>query len=430
MDEKDKKVKLSEIEEIVKKAMAENKGADAATIKAIVDESVTRLAPKSSVVTDPLEDPNDGFKGFADFAHSVYRANSEQKSLPGGYIDPRLKKIEAKSREKLEKGDVSWVINKTVGTPAVHSTEAEYGAYLIPSGFLPKLLQLTIEKSNILALSTNIPIPNVSVSIPYNQDFDHSSGQLFGGIYYSWMTEEGQFSGTRPKFGQIELRLKKLGGFAYISSEMLTDSAISMEPLLTKQFTDGLAWTLDEAFLNGSGAGQPLGIYNAPCLLQVAKESQQAGDTINVTNLAKMYAQAYDPFERGVWFANRDVLPQLIGLTMTGGTASTPVYLPAGGVSGKPYNTLFGRPIFFSEHCRALGDMGDIYYAVWDEYLVGQKAGDTGLKFDTSIHLKFDFDQVAFRFILRIDGQPWWKTTFTPLYGNVKSPFVSLAVRT
>jgi hypothetical protein len=36
----------------------------------------------------------------------------------------------------------------------------------------------------------------------------------------------------------------------------------------------------------------------------------------------------------------------------------------------------------------------------------------------------------AFRFMLRIDGQPTWKKPLTPYQGSVtKSPFVALATR-
>jgi len=48
-----------------------------------------------------------------------------------------------------------------------------------------------------------------------------------------------------------------------------------------------------------------------------------------------------------------------------------------------------------------------------------------------SIHLWFDYDTTAFRFVLRIAGQPWWSAAADPRDGSATySPFVALAERT
>ena len=47
-----------------------------------------------------------------------------------------------------------------------------------------------------------------------------------------------------------------------------------------------------------------------------------------------------------------------------------------------------------------------------------------------SIHLRFDYDESTFRFIFRVDGQPWWSAALTPYKGtNTQSCFVALATR-
>ena len=76
-----------------------------------------------------------------------------------------------------------------------------------------------------------------------------------------------------------------------------------------------------------------------------------------------------------------------------------------------------------------LGDEGDIMLVDLASYLTAVKAG--GLRAATSIHLWFDQDLMAFRFILRVAGQPWWSEVTTAANGNfTQSPFVSLAERT
>jgi len=111
-----------------------------------------------------------------------------------------------------------------------------------------------------------------------------------------------------------------------------------------------------------------------------------------------MYAASFNPAS-SVWVANPAVLPQLCTMALSVGTGGVAVYMPANGAAGKPYDTLFGRPIIWNEQCSALGTVGDILLCDWSQYLVGQKSGaEAGVQFDTSIHLKFDYDQTAFRF--------------------------------
>ena len=75
--------------------------------------------------------------------------------------------------------------------------------------------------------------------------------------------------------------------------------------------------------------------------------------------------------------------------------------------------------------------MGDIVLADWSQYLIGGKPG-AGIKFASSMHFYFNYDEMAYRFVLRYDGQPWWQTTLRPKHGGAgatMSPFVALATR-
>lgn len=104
------------------------------------------------------------------------------------------------------------------------------------------------------------------------------------------------------------------------------------------------------------------------------------------------------------------------------------IYLPANGLAGQPYGTLFGRPVIPCESCQTLGTKGDIILADLTEYLYARHV--SGVQAATSIHLKFDYDQTVFRFTIRTDGEPWWPAPLTPAKGsNTLSPFVVLETR-
>jgi HK97 family phage major capsid protein len=141
-----------------------------------------------------------------------------------------------------------------------------------------------------------------------------------------------------------------------------------------------------------------------------------------------MYARMYDK-TNAIWMANDDTFQQLASMSLSVGTGGVPVWLPANGASGKPYDTLMGKPLVWTEHCQTLGTKGDIYFVDWTQYLVGQKSGGQ-VAFASSIHLKFDYDQTAFRFVFRVDGTPWWPAALTGRYSSVTlSPYVALNTR-
>lgn len=353
------------------------------------------------------EDPRAGFKCFSEFAVSVKNAEVSH----GRSVDKRLLDLQTKA----------------AGT-GLNEGDSEYGGYLIPEEFRNQLLEIAIKKSNILNMAMMIPMATNVLNIPYVAGSDRSGGLVHGGIEFKWLDEEGTKTETRPKFGKIQLRLKKCAGLVYASDEILEDSPISLEPLLTRMFSDALSWQLDNVFINGSGAGKPLGVLNAPCLVSVAKETGQDADTILYENVLKMYSRMWDK-SNAVFMANDDTFTQLASMSLSVGTAGAPVWLPAGGASGKPYDTLMGKPLIFTEHCQKVGDAGDILFADWSQYLVGQKSGGA-VQFASSIHLKFDQDQTCFRFVFRVDGQPWWSAPLTGRYSTATlSPFVTIAER-
>jgi HK97 family phage major capsid protein len=126
-----------------------------------------------------------------------------------------------------------------------------------------------------------------------------------------------------------------------------------------------------------------------------------------------------------IWLIHPDAEPQLPLMTI----GEMPVYMPPGGLRDSPFGRLLGRPVIPHQVCQTVGDAGDIMLVDLGQYLTAVKAG--GLRAETSIHLWFDQDLMAFRFIVRIAGQPWWSEVTTAANGSfTQSPFVQLEART
>ena len=231
---------------------------------------------------------------------------------------------------------------------------------------------------------------------------------------------------TQPTFGQLLLTARKLTGYTVASNELLADSAISLEALIMTLFSEALAYFEDDAFLTGTGAGQPLGVLNASALVSVAKETGQAATTIVYENLVKMFSRALpQSMGRGIWYAHPDIFPQLAQLSLSVGTGGSAVWIS--NIVGGPPATIFGRPVIFTEKAETLGTAGDIVFADLGFYLIGDRQS---LMMASSPHVNFSTDEMVWRFVQRVDGRPWLSAALTPRNGtNTLSPFVNLATR-
>ena len=337
---------------------------------------------------------------------AVMRAGS-----PGGNIDPRL-------------------YNAATG---LSTTVPSDGGFLIQQDFSSKLLEQVYETAILAPRCDRVPISSSSNSIRLHgiDETSRATGSRYGGIRGYWEEEAGEKTASKPKFRKIELNLKKLIGLCYATDELLEDAA-ALEGIIRRGFASEFGFLLDDSIINGTGAGQPLGILNAGCLVTVDKEAGQDANTIVAENIMRMYSRIFASSRKNaVWLINQNVEPQLFQMSLAVGTGGVPVYMPAGGLSGQPYATLFGRPVLAIEQCQTLGTAGDIILADLNEgYILAEKGG---MQSDMSIHVRFVYDESVFRFVLRVDGQPKRATALTPYKGGAsytQSHFIVLESRT
>lgn len=245
------------------------------------------------------------------------------------------------------------------------------------------------------------------------------------GIFARWRSEGTQMDAQKLATKQQLTQLHELFCFVLATDELLED-APRLANRLTRKAAEAIRWKASDSIGYGSGAGQPLGYFNAPCLVTVSKEGSQTADTINTTNIAKMYSRLLVfPGDSPLWLANRDIVPQLVGLTI----GNQPVWTPVNsGLQGAPDGFLMGYPVRFTEHAKTLGDKGDLQLVNLKGYYATQKTG--GVRFATSIHLFFDYAVQAFRWMFRIGGQPYLSAAVSPANGSsTKSHFVVLEER-
>ncbi len=303
------------------------------------------------------------------------------------------------------------------------------GGFLMPVTMANRIMAI-VTGGQILGRLSPLTLDAGSDTLTINvlDEVSRATGSRKGGIQGYWLDEATAPTATRPKFARIELKLRRVAALGYATDDLLRNVG-ALQGWFTSYFADELRFLAEDATINGSGAGMPLGLLASPCLVTITKETGQAADTIVKENIDKMWARFYAPSRsNAVWLINQQIEPQLNAMTMVVGLGGVPVYLPAGGLSVAPYGNLYGRPVIPVEYCAALGDVGDIILADWSEYAWIQGGG---VESATSIHVAFTTFEQCFRAIWRVDGQPFWRTVLTPFKGtaNTLSPFVTLGAR-
>ena len=345
-----------------------------------------------------------GYSSMGEFAQDVWKATiSDSREVP-----QKLAAWDAKAK--------AFGLQEAVG----HD-----GGFLVPTEFRNTLMQNALEASIILPRAMKIPLATSSVEIPFIDETTHV-GSVFGGVIVYRPAEAGTKTASQPKMGKIRLNLHKLVGLVYATEELLQDSPISIEPMLNNMFGQAIAFQMDDDFVFGTGSGMALGINNAPGTVSVTRGT---GATIVTADILNMFSRMIpSSLRNAVWLAHSDTLPVLASLVM--GTQTHPIGIlkfNEGGIADSLSGTLLGRPLIFTEHAQTKGTVGDLMFCDWSQYMVAQKAGGT-IQTASSIHLKFLTDEIAFRFVVRYDGQPWMRSPLTPKRGaNTLGHFINLA---
>jgi HK97 family phage major capsid protein len=349
------------------------------------------------------DDPSGGFRDHRDFLGAV------MQFATGERIDTRLRRFSARGFVATQGSDEHSVLSDP------------NGGFLVPVSVMPGVLTVTAEQDPLKDRVTNIPMRSPIVVINARVDKDHTSS-VSGGLVVTRRPELIDGSASRMSFEPINMDARDLFGGAFASENILNDSPESFLAILAAGFGDEFANNSIRERLSGNGNGEFLGVLNAPCTVSVAKETNQAAVSIVKENIDKMAARCWR-YGSAVYLANHTTRPQLRSLSQAVGTGGAPVpYFTQ--VGDQEY--LDGRPIFFTEHCEAVGTVGDLVLGNWSEYLEGEYQP---MQYAESIHVRFMANQRAFKFWKRNCGQPWWKAVLQPKKGVTLAPFITLATR-
>lgn len=408
-DEEETKVEsfLAEVKDLDEKIKAKERKLGIASrldaAKAGTPATVAKHGPVT-VEQNSAKDEKHGFRNLGEYATAVMNAHS-----PGGSRD-----------ERLVIGAAASGNNQKVGPD---------GGFLVPPSFASTIWDgLHSAPNSLLSMVDRWTVEGESLEIPANAETSRATGSRYGGVQGYWIDEADQIPTSKPTFRKLRLEPKELAVMCFATNKLLRNSPVALEQYLSKAATEEIDFMVGDAIINGNGVGKPRGILNSGALVAVAKEGSQAADTIVEANIHKMWARLHARSRaNAVWLINQDIEPQL-QLLKTDTTIGWPLWMPEGGLRDAPFQTLKGRPVIPVEYCATLGDQGDIILADMSGYAAGLKQS---VEYATSMHLRFDYAEQAFRFMFAVDGQTYLANPLTPFKGSAtQSQFITLAART
>ena len=233
-----------------------------------------------------------GFKSLGEFAVAV-----KESVLRPQATDDRLIQLSAASAS-------------TYGNEAVGAD----GGFAVPPVWRQQIMSVVLDDAELLPRCDIMPSESNNVTLPVDETTAH---QTSGGILAYWDSEAAAMTQSKPSLKELQMKLNRVTALVPMTDELLQDSTL-MAAYVSRKAPQKIAFKVTDAIVNGTGAGMPLGILAAPCLVTVSKESSQPANTIYAQNILKMMARMPPRnFRNAVWIANQDILPQL-------GSLSTP----------------------------------------------------------------------------------------------------------
>lgn len=356
--------------------------------------------PHGSTVApeDRLRDTG-GFKSFGHFAWAVARRGRTGES----------------GVDRAVLACKRWEDVLTKSPQGLHENNDTDGGLLVPPQWSREIYQRTFDQHQILAYLNPVPVAGRIYKFPAWKEDSRADGSRHGAVQGYWTDEAVQYTAQRLQTRMIETMLHKLTVSAYATEEMIEDSPQSLEAHLLPLFAAEFNFKINDAVVNGSGTGQPLGVLKSGSKITVAAVSGQGANTIVAANVLAMNGRIVPAFRRrSIWLYNEDAEASLLRMFIAnaGGTYSATNlvnYDDAGNLR------ICGRPALLIEQCPTIGAEGDLIAFAPQGY---KSIIKPGLDSAMSQHLRFDYDESCFKSRIRMDGQPADDVVLTPYKGT------------
>ena len=173
-------------------------------------------------------------------------------------------------------------------------TDSE-GGYLVPDEYDSRLIQVLNEENVMRSLGTAITTSG-----------EHKINIAATKPAAAWIEEGGALTFGDATFDQIILDAHKLHVAVKVTEELLYDNAFNLENYILEQFGKALANAEEDAFINGTGTGQPLGILAETGGAQIGVTTKSSGK-VTADEVIDLVYSLKRPYRKNAVFLANDV---------------------------------------------------------------------------------------------------------------------------
>jgi len=337
---------------------------------------------------------NEAFNSFDDritalrHQHEMeQRALGEPIDLGGAPVVDRAAQLRSMLRGEVRSLDI---VPTAAEVRALSVTTATAGGNTVPKTFLGTLIESLRQFSGVMAagayqLTTG---SGEDITVPRLSSFGAAAAQ----------TEATQLTGTDPAFNQVSLKAFKYGDWRAVSTELIGDSIIDIESLVSRLIGENIAVILGTKLAIGAGTTEPEGVVVGATIGKTGATSVAGAPGWD--DLIDLQESVLAPYQaRAAWVMSNGAVGAIRKLK----DAVNGRYLwEPNGQAGQA-STLLGAPVFRDPWMAAPAiNALSIAYGDFSRYWVRTVGA---VRIERSDHALFGADQVAFRGVLRADGK-------------------------
>ena len=266
-------------------------------------------------------------------------------------------------------------------------TDSE-GGFLVPDEYERTLIQALEEENKLRSLCKVIRTSSGDRKIPLVAS--HGTA--------SWVDEEGVIPESDDSFGMISLGAHKVASIIKVSDELLQDSVFDVESYIAAEFARRVGDAEEAAFINGDGAGKPIGMLHdtngAATGVTAASATALAADEL----IDLVYSLKAPYRKRARFLFNDQTIKALRKLKDGNGQ-----FLWQPGLQAGQPNTLLGYNYETSTHMPVIGaGAKPILFGDFSSYWIADRDGRSIKRLN---ELYASTGQIGFRVTQRLDGR-------------------------
>ena len=389
------------------KALREKRGKLVADMRAMLDAATAEgrdLSDEEQTKYNTMADSQEALRSKIDteqrqrdldreMAEKI--ADDEQRAKPGkpaGESEDRAKLAVDGLRQWMKTGAV------TPEFRALQVNNDASGGYLVPGEqFVAQLIKAVDDETFMRRLGTVFTVGNADgLGVP-TLEADPADA--------AWTSEiaTGNEDSTMS-FGKRELHPFPLAKLIKVSNKLLAKSVLPAEQLVTGRLAYKFAISEEKAFLTGSGASQPLGIFTASADGVPTSQDVSTGNASTSIQFDGLIEAKYklksNYWPRAQWLFHQDAMKQISKLKDGEGQ-----YLWRMSVRDGEPDTVLGRPVNVSQYAPNTFTTGQ-YVGMFADFSQYWIADSIAMGMQRLVELYAATNQVGFIGRLEVDGMP------------------------